>query len=181
MEENLQPMTNKHRAPSLLESRAKRERLDTAKYQNPCSVLVPQLGGFDTGAVQTINSLPDMRPTESHFSLSNNNSFSDSVYEIPDFCFSNMGPQWPPTGWNGAITSDGLCYNELAVMNQGINMPRHFASGNVSQIYPQTPPYQLSQGNSKLADFLALRKTQGNGSCLLQWVIWLTRNQIFGT
>lgn len=166
MGENLQSMTNKHRAPSLLESRAKRERLDAAKYQNPSSVLLPQLGGFDTGAVQTINSLPDMRLTESDFSLFNNNSFSDSVYEISNFCFPNMAPQLPSIGWNGVITSNDLCYNELAVMNQGMNMAQHFASGNISQIYPQTTPHQLSLGNSKLADFLALRKTQGN-----EWIM----------
>lgn len=170
MQEGLQFGTNKHGAASPLESTAKRGRLDVAEYQYQSSELVPQPTGFHTSTVSTINSLPSMASTE-YFSLPINDSLFYPMNDPRDLGCCNMASHLVPAGWDEAITNTDPCYNELATMNQGIGMARDLTPVNSSHIYAQTlsnqpalgdsKSYQLSLGDSKPADFLAIRTTPG--------------------
>ena len=160
MQEGLQFGMNKHRAASPLESTAKRGRLDVAEYQYQSSELVPQSTGFDTSTVSTINLLPSVALTE-YFPLPINDSLFYPMNDARDLGCPNMASHWDFPGWGGASITTDPCYNELATLNQGIGMARDLTSVNSFHTYAQTPSYKLSLGDSKPADFLAIRKTQG--------------------
>ena len=157
--------TSKHKAASLLESRAKRGRLDAAEYQYQPSELVSQSTGFGTNTLSTISSLPSIGSTE-FLSLPTNESLPYSMNEAQDIGCSNMTSQWPLVGWSEAVTNTDPWCTELATMNPGFGMVRDLAPldtfpVDTFHIYASTPSYQLSLGGSKPADFLAIRRTQG--------------------
>lgn len=157
--------TNKHKAASLLESRAKRGRLDAAEYQYQPLELVQQSTGFGTHTPSTISSMPSMVSTE-FSSLPINDSLPYSMNEAQDIGCSNMTSQWPLVGWSEAVNSTDPWCTELATINPGFGMVRDLAPldtfpVDTFHIYASTPSYQLSLGDSKPADFLAIRETQG--------------------
>ena len=157
MQESLYSETKKHGATSPLESSAKRKRLETAEYQNQCSDLVPQSIGFPPSAMWPIDS-PNSTPWTDIFSPTSNHSSLIPTIQTPNLGYHSMDLSCHPANWGGATDSFG---NGVPDMNQGIDLLRGLAPMDTFHVYAQTPPHQLFIGDSKPADFLAIRKTQG--------------------
>lgn len=160
--------TNKHKAPSLLESRAKRGKLDAAEYQYQPSESVSQSTGLSANTLSTISSLPSLDSTEFP-SLPINYSLPYSINEAQDIDCSNMASQWP-LGWSEAFTESDPWCTELATINPGVDIVRNLAPLDTFPLdtfhmYASSPFYQLILPDSKPADFLAIRRTQGNWFC----------------
>lgn len=162
--------TNKHKAASLLESRAKRGKLDAVEYQYQTSDLVSQSTGFGTNSLSTITSLPSIDSTEFP-SLPINYLLPNSMNEAQGIGCSNVASQWPFGGWSEAVTSTDPWCTELATINPGFGIVRNLAPLDTLPLatlpldtfhmYASTPSYQLTLPDSKPADFLAIRRTQG--------------------
>ena len=160
MQVGLYREANKHRAASPLESGAKRGRLDATGYQSQSSELVSQSTEFDTNTLSTFSSLPSIASTEC-YSLQINDFLPFPINETRDSGCSNMTSQWPFGNWSEAVTSTDPWCAELATMSPGIGMVRDLAPPDTFHIYPPIQSYQLSLRDSKPADFLAIRRTQG--------------------
>lgn len=87
-------------------------------------------------------------------------AFLDPINEAPNFGPPNMALQLDLPDWSRSNIGVDPCYNELAIMNEGTGM-QDLANVNLFDVFPPTQPYIRKLGNSKPADFLAIRKTQG--------------------
>ena len=180
MHESLQSGSNKRGATSLLESKAKQGRLETVEHQNQCSELVPQAMDFHNSSLPTRNSLDSRFSTDIFLPPFNDSSFY-SMNESQNIGCSNMDPLWLSGEWAGNDISLNPFYNGAAHMNHGASMLSDLPPINYFHTGSWTLQFRLCLEDSKPADFLAIRKTQGNWSCQCLRVTWLTRSQIFGT
>lgn len=176
MHESLQSGSNKRVATSPLESKAKQGRLETVEHQNQCSELVPQAVNFHNSPVPFYPRLSN----DVFFPPFNNSSFYP-MNESQNIDCSNMDQLLPSDDWAGDIASPYTFYTGAANMNNGASMPSILPEMDPLHIDSWTPSFRLCLEDSKPADFLAIRKTQGNWSCQCQRVTWLTRSQIFRT
>ena len=164
--ENLESGTKKHRAGSPLQSIAKRGRYDPVERQ-------PQELSQQCPIFQTNPSSLFMEPWdlmthtwgESPWPYIND-AFPDSMNETQDFGFSNMAPQLGVNSWAPAITPTSPSCMEVETLNEHIGMDRSLPPLDQFDLcpqgfYAQTTPYRLSLKDSKPAEFLAIRKTQG--------------------
>ena len=159
MQESLQSGTNKHRAGSPLESIAKRGRHDPVGYHS--SELLPYSARFHASTMSTINSLAGMTSTEFPCPPVIDALF-DPAKEARDFGYSNMVSQLEFADWAFASTSSDPYYIEPASMNPGIDVSQTYSP---MDRWAQSSLYKISLEDSKPADFLAIRKTQGRRSC----------------
>lgn len=163
--ENVESGTKKHRAGSPLQSIAKRGRYAPVERQ-PLE-LSQQCPIFETNPSSSF-----MEPwaqmsfglTESPWPLFND-AFPNSMNETQDFGFSNMAPQLGVNSWTPAITPTSPGCIEGETLNEHIGIDRSLPPLDQFDLcpqgfYAQTPPSRLSLGDSKPAEFLAIRKTQ---------------------
>ena len=164
MNEGLRSGSNKRGATTLLESEAKQGRLEVAQYQSQCSELVPPAMDFHNSSVSTINSLDSRLPTDFYFSHSDDSSFYP-MNEPRYVGYPNLDPQWPLGLWTGGQFITDPFYNGAAVMNYDSIKPLDPPLINTYDTNSWTPSFQLRLEGTKPADFLAIRRTQGNWSC----------------
>ena len=176
MHESLQSGSNKRVATSPLESKAKQGRLEIVQHQNQRSEMVPQAMEPHNSSVELYSGLSN----DVVITPFNNSSFY-SMNESRNIGCSNMDLPWLPGDWAGDITSPYTFYNGAANMNHGASMPPDLLEMDLFHTGSSAPSFRLCLEDSKPADFLAIRKTQGNWSCQCQRVTWLTRGQIFRT
>ena len=178
MHESLRSGSSKRGATSPLESGAKQGRLEIPEDQSQRSELVPQAMDFNDSSVSTINSL-DSRLSTDLFLPSSNNFSNFPINESRNTGHSNMDQPWSLFQLDEYIPGTGPVYNGAANMNYDSSMPSDLPPMNSFHTNPWIPSFKLWLEDSKPADFLAIRKTQGNWSCQYQRVTWLTRSQIF--
>ena len=164
--ENLESGTNKHRAGSPLQSIAKRGRYDPVERQ-PLE-LSQQFPIFQTNPSSL--SMDTWAQLSYAWSGSSWPWFNDdspfSMNETQDFGFENMAPQLGVNSWAPAIAPTSPSCMEVESLNEHIGMDRGLPPLDQFDLcpqdnYAQTSPYRLSLKDSKPAEFLAIRKTQG--------------------
>ena len=154
MQENFESGTNKHRAGSPLESIAKRGRYDLVERQ-PLGLGPPRPPIFRTTPLSPMESFTGIAMTESPWPWIDG-GFPNSMDETQDFSFFDMAPQLGADNHASANTQypsyvevarDWSTLDQFDLYQQSLNV--------------QTWSCRLSLKDSKPADFLAIRKTQG--------------------
>ena len=176
MSESLRSGSSKRGATSFLESEAKQGRLEIAQYQSQRSEMVSPAVDFHNNSVPTIYSWDSRFLTDSYFQPSYESPFYP-INELRHVGYPNLNPQWDLGPWTGGTSNTDPFYSGAANVNHDSIKPSDLPLMNSVDINFWTPPFQLWLEGSKLADFLAIRKTQGNWSCQCQRVTWLTRSQ----
>ena len=95
-----------------------------------------------------------------------NDAFPNPMNETQNLGFFNMVPQLGVNNWAPAITPTDPSYIEVENLNQHVGMDRGLPPLDQFDLCPQSfyvqpPPYRQLLKDSKPADFLAVRKTQG--------------------
>jgi len=161
--QNSQSGTSKHRAKSPLESKAKRGKHDIIPSQS--LELAPPSTELRASPVSTTNSLAGIAPIEGwqYNVLWDRNPIWSPAIDAQDFAWcAGVPPLDYFADSNGAITNqDFAYYNEAINMDQASD--KLYPLQNLVPAAPQTQNsfHKLVLNNSKPAEFLAVRETQG--------------------